>query len=171
VKAFVLWFTGLSGSGKSTLAEKIYKYIVKKDIKAECLDGDSVRAIFPNTGFTEEERNSHIKRIGYMASILERNDIVVVASFISPYKESRDYVRSICKNFIEVYVSTPVSECKKRDVKGLYKKARNGEIKNFTGIDAPYEPPVNPEINIPSHMQKEEESLKIIMDYINPYLK
>ncbi len=112
----------------------------------ERLDGDTIRDIFPNTGFSRAERDAHIKRVGYLASKLEQNGVFVVASFVSPYRESRDFVRSLCKNFVEVHVATPLAVCEQRDVKGLYAKARRGEIQNFTGIDDPFEPPLNPEL-------------------------
>jgi len=145
---FVLWFTGLPSSGKSTLADAIAGYLAKKGVKVERLDGDNVRKIFPNTGFSKEERDNHIRRIGYLCSILEKNGISVITSFVSPYKDSRVFVRRMTRNFIEVYISTPIAECEKRDVKGLYKKARLGEIKQFTGIDDPYEIPDSPEVII-----------------------
>jgi len=166
VDTFVLWFTGLSGSGKSTLANKVYDELKQSDIKIEKLDGDIVREIFPKTGFTEDERNEHIKRIGFMASILERNEIIVLASFISPYRISREVVRTLCKNYVEIYVSASLTECEKRDVKGLYKEVRKGNIKNFTGIDAPYEIPENPELVIDTEMLSVEQSTQKILAYI-----
>lgn len=148
IKPKVIWLTGLSGSGKSTIAEGLYNKLKSKGLKVEYLDGDRVRDIFPKTGFSKEERDRHIKRIGFLASILEKNGVIVIAAFISPYEESRQFVRNLCNNFIEVYISTPLEECKKRDSKGLYAKAERGEIKNFTGIDDPYEVPLQPEIRI-----------------------
>ncbi|MEA3500228.1 MAG: adenylyl-sulfate kinase [Candidatus Marinimicrobia bacterium] len=167
IQPLVLWFTGLSGSGKSTLSEAVYKELIKKDIKTERLDGDTVRDIFPQTGFSKIERNGHIKRVGYLASRMEKNGIFVVASFVSPYKESREFVRNICKNVIEIYVSTPLETCEKRDTKGLYKKARNGEIENFTGVNDPYEEPQNPEITIDTSKMSIEKATKKVMKYIN----
>jgi len=143
----VIWLTGLSGSGKSTIAEGLYKKIQSRGLKVEYLDGDRVRNIFPKTGFSKEERDRHVKRIGFLASMLEKNGVIVVAAFISPYEESRKFVRDLCNNFIEVHVSTPLEECKRRDIKGLYAKAEKGEIKNFTGIDDPYEVPLQPELS------------------------
>jgi adenylylsulfate kinase len=163
--SFVLWFTGLSGSGKSTLADKVWIEL-KNHHKIEQLDGDIVRDIFPKTGFSEEERNEHIKRIGFLASILERNEVSVIASFISPFAESRDFVRNRCKNFVEIYVSTCLKKCESRDVKGLYQKARKGEITDFTGIDSPYEIPQNPELIIDTESLSIDESVKIILNYI-----
>lgn len=167
---FVLWFTGLSGSGKSTIADGVCSYLAERGYRVERLDGDTVRSIFPNTGFTREERNNHIKRIGYLASILEKNGIIVISSFVSPYIESRDFVRNMCKKFIEVYVSTSLQECERRDVKGLYKKARAGEISNFTGIDDPYEPPPKPEIIIDTGNRSIGETTNTVISHIKPYL-
>lgn len=144
--ACVLWFTGLSGSGKSTLAEWVAAELRRRGSAVEMLDGDSIRDVFPNTGFSKAERDAHIKRVGYLASRLEFHGVTVVASLVSPYRESRDFVRGLCRNFIEIYVSTPLDECERRDVKGLYARARRGEIRNFTGIDDPYEPPVAPDL-------------------------
>jgi len=146
VTACVLWFTGLSGSGKSTLAEWVAAELRRRGSAVEMLDGDSIRDVFPNTGFSKAERDAHIKRVGYLASRLEFHGVTVVASLVSPYRESRDFVRGLCRNFIEIYVSTPLDECERRDVKGLYARARRGEIRNFTGIDDPYEPPVAPDL-------------------------
>lgn len=167
IKPSVIWFTGLSGSGKSTLSEAVYKALKKKGLKVEHLDGDAVRDIFPKTGFSKEERNRHIRRIGFLASKLEQNGVTVIASFISPYKEARDFVRGICNNFIEVHVATPLEVCEQRDVKGLYAKARAGEITQFTGIDDPYELPENPEIKIDTTNKTIDESVNSIVKYLN----
>ena len=146
VEPVVLWFTGLSGSGKSTIADWSARELIARGFKVERLDGDTIRDIFPNTGFSRADRDAHIKRVGYLASKLEHNGVFVVASFVSPYRGSRDFVRSLCKNFVEVHVATPLAVCEQRDVKGLYAKARRGEIQNFTGIDDPFEPPLNPDL-------------------------
>ena len=143
----VLWFTGLSGSGKSTIAGEVSRTLRARRYKVEQLDGDVVRDVFP-TGFTRPDRDAHIRRMGFVASLLEKHGVFVVASFVSPYAEARRFARGLCRNFVEIYVSTPLEECERRDVKGLYAKARRGEIKNFTGIDDPYEPPERPEITI-----------------------
>jgi len=164
--AFVLWFTGLSGAGKSTLADKMYDYLKQKRLRVERLDGDIVRSIFPDTGFSREERDKHIKKVGYLASILERNGVIVIASFISPYREARGFVRNLCDNFIEIHVKAPLSTCEQRDVKGLYKKARAGEIQHFTGIDDPYEPPENPEIVVDTDKVSVEESFLFLKQKI-----
>jgi adenylylsulfate kinase len=144
----VIWFTGLSGSGKSTVAVHVADELRKSGVPVEMLDGDAIRSVFPQTGFTREERDAHVRRVGFLASRLEFHGVTVIASFVSPYRESRDFVRSLCREFVEVYVSTPFEECERRDVKGLYAKARRGEIRNFTGLDDPYEPPRSPELEL-----------------------
>ncbi|MCK5174146.1 MAG: adenylyl-sulfate kinase [Planctomycetes bacterium] len=163
-KAFVLWFTGLSGSGKSTLADRVYDELSANGNRIEKLDGDVLRGIFPATGFTKDDRDEHIRRVGFLASMLEKHGVIVVASFISPYKEARNFVRQRCGNFIEVYVSTSLDECRRRDVKGLYKRADAGEIKNFTGIDDPYEEPENAEIVVDTEGLSIDESVAVIIN-------
>jgi len=162
----VLWLTGLSGSGKSTIGEKLYNDLKGKGFKVEYLDGDRVRDIFPNTGFSKEERDRHVKRIGFLASMLEKNGVIVVASFISPYEESRQFVRSLCNNFVEIHLSTPLEECIKRDVKGLYARAIKGELRNFTGINDPYEEPLNPEIRIDTTNISVSEAVRKISKFV-----
>ncbi len=144
----VLWFTGLSGSGKSTIAERVHEELVQRGVEVEYIDGDALREVFPQTGFTRAEREEHLRRTGYMASRLAAHGVTVVASFVSPYRESRDFVRKLCPGFAEIYVATPLEECERRDVKGLYARARRGELKNFTGIDDPYEIPEHPELTL-----------------------
>lgn len=163
----VLWFTGLSGSGKSTLAKRVLGALRQRGIRAEYLDGDSLRRVFPGTGFTRAERDMHIRRAGQMASSLEKGGTLVVASFISPYADARNFVRGLCKKFIEIYVSTPLEVCEKRDPKGLYAKARRGEIKDFTGIDAPYEPPLHPELVVDTAQCSEQQALDSVMSYLD----
>jgi adenylylsulfate kinase len=163
----VIWLTGLSASGKSTIAQGLVEYLSKKGTRVEHLDGDVVRQMFPQTGFSKEERDRHIRRVGHLAAMLEKHDVTVVASFISPYREARDFVRSLCKNFIEIYVSTPLDVCEQRDPKGLYAKARRGEIKEFTGIDDPYEEPLNPELIIDTTNQIIEESVGMVINLIS----
>ncbi len=167
MNSFVLWFTGLSGSGKSTLADSVYSELKKTDLMIEQLDGDIVRDVFPKTGFSENERNEHIKRIGFLTSILERNGIIVIASFISPFRESREFIRNQCTNFVEIYVYASLEECENRDVKGLYKKARNGDITDFTGIHSPYEIPEEPELIIDTEKLSIEQSAQKVLNYIN----
>lgn len=144
----VIWFTGLSGSGKSTIARRVVEALEAEGRRVEYLDGDAIREVFPGTGFSREERDAHIRRVGFLASRLERHGVTVVASLVSPYRASRDFVRGICRRFVEVYVATPLAECERRDVKGLYARARRGEIRQFTGLDDPYEPPESAELVI-----------------------
>lgn len=163
IEPCVLWFTGLSGSGKSTIADKVHAEILARGLRAERLDGDSIRNLFPATGFTKADRDAHIKRVGFLASKLESNDVFVIASFVSPYAEARTFVRGLCKQFVEIHVSTPIEICEKRDVKGLYAKARRGEIKNFTGIDDPYEPPANAELTLDTSETEVDACVKRVM--------
>ncbi len=164
--AAVLWFTGLSGSGKSTIAERVYAELERRGTEVEYIDGDALRAVFPNTGFTREQREEHLRRTGYMASRLEAHGIMVVASFVSPYRESRDFIRKLCRNFVEIYVSTPLAECERRDVKGLYTRARRGEILNFTGIDDPYEPPEHPELTLDTRGLSVDQSVAKVLERV-----
>ena len=169
-RPFVLWFTGFSGSGKSTIADRVYETLRDRKIKVERLDGDEIRLVFPDTGFDKAGRMAHIARVGYLASVLERNGICTIVSLISPYREARDRVRGLCGRFIEVYVSTPLSVCEERDVKGLYAKSRRGEIKGFTGVDDPYEEPERPDLVIDASRQTVLESVAATMNHIEPYL-
>ena len=132
----------------------------------ERLDGDTIRDIFPNTGFSRADRDAHIKRVGYLASKLEKNGVFVVASFVSPYRESRDFVRTLCKNFVEVHVATPLTVCEQRDVKGLYAKARRGEIKNFTGIDDPFEPPLHPDLVVDTTKLTVDKAGELVVGFL-----
>jgi adenylylsulfate kinase len=148
VPGAVLWLTGLSGSGKTTLAVEIHRELIRCGIPVEYLDGDVVRSHFPALGYSRTERDANVRMVGYLASRLERHGVTVITALISPYRDSRAFARSVCSNFVEVYVSTPLEVCEARDVKGLYAKARRGEIRGFTGVDDPYEPPVRPELSI-----------------------
>ena len=161
----VLWFTGLSGSGKSTIATRVHEALVRHGTEVEYIDGDALRDIFPNTGFTRADREEHLRRTGYMASRLAAHGITVVASFVSPYRESRDFIRRLCSNFLEIYVATPLEECERRDVKGLYARARRGEIKNFTGIDDPYEAPEKPELTLDTRVLSVDESVTKVLEH------
>jgi len=143
----VLWLTGLSGAGKSTIAAVVARELESRGLPVEYLDGDILREMCPS-GFTRADRDAHVKRTGFLASRLEHHGITVVCALISPYAEARGHVRRLCRRFIEVYVATPLDECERRDVKGLYARARRGEIAHFTGIDDPYEPPEAPELAI-----------------------
>jgi adenylylsulfate kinase len=159
----VLWFTGLSGSGKSTIAARVHESLLRRGADVEYIDGDALREVFPNTGFTRAEREEHLRRTGYMASRLAAHGVTVVASFVSPYRESREFVRALCPRFVEVYVSTPLEECERRDVKGLYARARRGEIRNFTGLDDPYEPPEHPELTLDTRALSVEQCVERVL--------
>jgi len=171
IKPFVVWFTGLSGSGKSTLASKTYNYLKRKGLPVHQLNGDVVQPIFPNAGISKEDRIQYIKRAGHLASLLEKNNVFVIASFITPYQESRDIVRNMCDRILEIHVNASLETCEERDPKNLYKRARAGEINNFTGIDDPYETPLNPEISVNTNNATEEESFGQIKKSIDQYLK
>jgi adenylylsulfate kinase len=163
VEPAVIWFTGLPGSGKSTIAQSVRAELDRRGLPVDYLDGDEIRASFPETGFTREERDAHIRRVGHLASRLERHGVFVVCSLVSPYKESRAFVRGLCRNFVEVYVATPLDECERRDPKGLYARARRGEIQNFTGIDDPYEPPERAEVVIDTKEMPVEAAAKRVL--------
>lgn len=162
--AAVLWFTGLSGSGKTTIAARVYQELARRGTEVEYIDGDALREVFPTTGFTRAEREEHLRRTGYMASRLAAHGVTVVASFVSPYRESRDFIRRLCPGFVEIYVSTPLEECERRDVKGLYARARRGEIRNFTGIDDPFEVPERPELVLDTRMLTVEQSVAAVLE-------
>jgi adenylylsulfate kinase len=161
--AAVLWFTGLSGAGKSTLAAAVERELIVRGIRTDYLDGDAVRLLSP-TGFTRADRDSHVKRVGFLASRLEHHGVTVICALISPYKDARTYVRGLCGRFIEIYVATPLAECERRDVKGLYARARRGEVVHFTGIDDPYEPPDHPELVVDTTGLTVAESVVRIID-------
>jgi adenylylsulfate kinase len=162
-KPAVIWLTGLSGAGKTTLAKWLSEELRRAGHNVEHLDGDTVRTIFPTTGYTRGERDEHIRRIGYLAARLERHGVIVVASFISPYAATRAFVRSLCATFIEVYVSTPIEVCERRDVKGLYGKARRGEIEHFTGVSDPYEAPTSCDLTVDTRDISIEDAGNLIL--------
>jgi len=159
----VVWCTGLSGAGKSTIARAVCDRLLARGAKVEYLDGDSIRSVFPQTGFSKAERDAHVKRVGFLASRLEHHGVFVVCALISPYAEAREYVRSLCRRFVEVHVSTPLAECERRDVKGLYRRARRGEIVNFTGLDDAYEPPATPELRIDTRETSVQRAADLVM--------
>ena len=172
--AFLIWFTGLSGSGKSTIANELEKTLFEKEIHTYLLDGDNVRkGLNNNLSFSPEDRSENIRRIAEVANLMIDAGLVVIASFVSPYKEDRENVKRIVgyDNFVEVFVNTPIEECERRDVKGLYAKARAGEIKNFTGINAPYEAPTVPDVEIDTTMVSVEEAVALILSAINRRFK
>nr|WP_263314656.1 adenylyl-sulfate kinase [Mammaliicoccus sp. Marseille-Q6498] len=171
-KSVVIWFTGLSGSGKSTISVELEKALFNQKITSYRLDGDNIRhGLNQNLGFSPEDRKENIRRIGEVGKLMVDAGVVTLTAFISPYKADRDIVRDILEDgeFIEVYTKCSLDECEKRDPKGLYKKARSGEIKEFTGINAPYEEPSNPEIVIDTENEKVEESVNKIIDYLKEH--
>ena len=164
---FTLWLTGLSGAGKSTLAGFLANELRRRGLKVEILDGDEVRTnLSKGLGFSKEDRDTNIKRIGYVCKLLTRNGVVAISAAISPYREVRDYNRQQIGHFVEVYVKCSIEALTRRDAKGLYKKALAGELPNFTGVSDPYEPPVSPEVTVDTEQQNEQESLRIILDYL-----
>ena len=167
-KGFTLWFTGLSGSGKSTLAQFLTPILKERGCNVEVLDGDEVREnLSKGLGFSKEDRDTNIRRIGYVARLLSRNGACAITAAISPYTSVRDEVRSMTEAaFVEVYVEAPLAVVEERDTKGLYKKARAGEIKNFTGISDPYEAPENAEVTVHTGSETIEESSARIISYL-----
>lgn len=169
LEPFVVWLTGLTRSGKTEIATKLSKMIEEKGLKVEHLDGHTVRNIFTETGFSRAEVNEHIKRVGYLAGKLEKHGIFVISAFISPYKESREYVRKLTNNFIEVHVATPLEVCEKNDDKGRYEKARKGELQNFPGVNAPYDVPENPDLVVMSNGMDTDGAAEKIYNHIKKY--
>jgi adenylylsulfate kinase len=172
--SFVIWFTGLSGAGKSTIANALEKELYNRGIHTYCLDGDNVRnGLNKDLTFKPKDRNENIRRVSEITKLLIDSGIVVLATFISPYKSNRDTIKSIVgkENYVEIYINTSLEECKRRDVKGLYKKARLGKIANMTGVTDPFEPPESPNIEINTETETVSESVKRILEYISPKLQ
>ncbi len=169
-QGFTLWLTGLSGAGKTTVAVALENELHERGLLIERLDGDTVReGLTRDLGFSKEDRDKNIERVSFVARLLSRNRVGVVASFISPYHEARAKVRELTTNFIEVYVNAPLEVCASRDVKGLYAKAFAGEIQGFTGVNDPYEAPENPEIVLHTDKETLEESVNIIIAYLEQH--
>lgn len=163
-RGVTVWFTGLSGAGKTTISAGVEKYLRDHQCKVERLDGDIVREnLTKGLGFSKEDRDTNIRRIGFVAHLLTRNGVIVLVSAISPYREIRREVKRQIGDFIEVFVNAPLSECEKRDVKGLYKKARAGEIKHFTGIDDPYEVPEHPDLECRTDLETVDECVHKVL--------
>jgi adenylyl-sulfate kinase len=159
VKGFTLWLTGLPCSGKSTLANSVEGILLERGLPVEVFDGDEIRTnLTKGLGFSKEDRDTNIRRVGYVCNLLTRNGVVSIAAVISPYQNIRDEVRQTIGRFVEVFIDAPLEELIKRDVKGMYKKALAGEIKNFTGIDDPYETPEKPEVHVQTDKETVEES-------------
>jgi len=172
--SFLIWFTGLSGSGKSTIANMVEQELHKRSIKTYTLDGDNVRGgLNSNLSFSPEDRTENIRRIAETAKLFIDAGVVVLAAFVSPYKKDRQNIKEVVKdvNFVEIFVNTSLEECERRDVKGLYRKARLGEIKNMTGISAPYETPGNPDIEIRTEDEGISDSVNRILAFLESKLK
>jgi adenylyl-sulfate kinase len=162
-----LWFTGLSGAGKSTIANVVVAKLEARGRRVELLDGDEVREnLSKGLTFSKEDRDINVRRIGWVAKVLARNGVVSVTAAISPYRNIRDEIRSTIDNFVEIHVATPFEVCEERDVKGLYAKARAGEIPNFTGLDDPYEPPEHPELRVETAGRTPDESAAEVIAYL-----
>ncbi len=163
-KGFTVWFTGLSGAGKTTLAERLQGLLKEQGYKVYLRDGDVVRTnLSKRLGFSKEDRDTNIRRIGFVCELLTRNGVVAIAAAISPYREIRDEVRQKVGSFVEVFASCPIEVLKERDAKGLYEKALKGEIQNFTGVSDPYEAPLNPEVVVETDKETVEQSLSKIV--------
>jgi adenylyl-sulfate kinase len=170
-KTNLIWFTGLSGSGKSTLAVQLEAQLFERGFKTYLLDGDNIRAgINKDLSFTDEGRVENIRRIGEVSKLMLDSGVIVLSAFISPFNADREQVKNIVgtDNYIEVFVDTPIEVCEQRDVKGLYKKARAGEIKNFTGIDSPYEKPEKPDVIVPTDKMSVNDSLDLLLNFVLP---
>lgn len=166
-RGVTLWFTGLSGAGKTTISAVIAQKLRDAGCKLEVLDGDIVRTnLTKGLGFSKEDRDTNVRRIGFVSNLLTRNGVIVIVSAISPYRAVRDELKEQIGSFVEIFVNAPVEECARRDVKGLYKKAIAGEIKQFTGISDPYEPPLSPEIECRTDLEELDESVEKVMSYL-----
>ncbi len=166
-QGFTVWFTGIPCCGKTTIADQVAIVLKKKDYTVERLDGDVVRlGLTSNLGFSKKDRDENIRRVTFVAKKLTRNNVVVLATFVSPYREQRRNARKEIERFVEVYVRCPVEICMKRDVKGMYRKALEGKIKHFTGVDDPYEEPEHPELIINTDTESVEESVKKVLHTI-----
>ena len=166
-KGATIWMTGLSGSGKSTVANMLAKRLRAVGARVEILDGDVVRTnLSKGLGFSKEDRDTNIRRIGFVCNLLSRNGVFAIAAAISPYRAIRDEVRAAAGDFVEVFTDCPLDTLVERDAKGLYKKALAGEIKNFTGVSDPYEPPESPEVRVDSSRETAEESTEIVWQYL-----
>ena len=173
-QATLIWFTGLSGSGKSTLAVQLEAQLHAHGFKTYLLDGDNIRAgLNKDLNFTDEGRIENIRRIGEVSKLLLDAGVVVLSAFISPFNVDREQVKNIvgAGQYIEVFVDAPIEVCEQRDVKGLYKKARAGEVKNFTGIDSPYEAPQKPDVHIPTHQFSVDQSIETLLNYLLPRIR
>jgi adenylyl-sulfate kinase len=171
-RGVTVWLTGLSGAGKSTIAESVCIELLSRGMRAQVLDADLLRQrLSRDLGFSKEDRDENVRRIGFIAEMLTRHGVVVLVAAISPYSATRDQIRKMIDSFIEVHVNAPLSVCEERDPKGLYKKARAGQIQSFTGIDDPYEEPLAPTIRLNTHQQSLKKSVKVVLEAILKHVK
>lgn len=166
-RGVTVWFTGLPAAGKTTISQGVERELRARGYSVELLDGDIIRQhLTKGLGYSKEDRDENIRRIGFVAQLLTRNGVIVLVAVISPYREIREEVKKRIRDFIEVYVNAPLEVCEQRDPKGLYKKARAGEIRNFTGIDAPYEPPFHPDVECRTAEETVEDSIQKVLQYM-----
>ena len=167
MQGYVLWFTGLSGAGKSTIATRVVARLTELGVPVELLDGDEVRThLSKGLGFGKEDRDTNVRRIGWVAGLLSRHGVVAVTAAISPYRDVRAEARAMAHEFIEIFVDAPIEKVRERDVKGLYARADRGEIPNFTGVSDPYEPPESPEVHVRTAEQTVDESVEAVLTYL-----
>lgn len=163
----VIWLTGLSGSGKTTIAKELEALLLARHLKVELLDGDIIRTnLSKGLGFSKEDRDTNVRRVGFVANLLSRNGVIAIVALISPYKAIRDEIRALIDPFVEVYINAPLEICEQRDVKGLYRRARAGEIREFTGINSPYEPPYCPEVTCFTDEETIDDSVAKIVTFL-----
>ncbi len=171
-KGVAIWLTGLSSAGKTTIARAVYDELRARDLQIELLDGDEIRRnLCKDLGFSKHDRDENIRRIAFVAELLTRNGVIVLISAISPYRDAREQARQHIGRFVEVYVNAPLEVCEKRDIKGLYRKARAGELHGMTGVDDPYEFPVKPEIECRTDLESLSESVRKVIEGIQPWLE
>jgi len=171
-KGLVIWFTGLPCSGKTTVSEELAKYFRENKLKVQILDGDVLRkTISKDLGFSKKDRDKNIERVTYIARMLSNHGVNVIVAFVSPYRAMRRFARKICPNFAEVYLKCSLEECKRRDTKGMYKKALRGEIEDFTGVQDPYEEPQRPEVVLKTDIHTLEKSLLRLVNFLEKYVK
>jgi adenylylsulfate kinase len=165
-----VWFTGLSGAGKSTIANAVHRYLVAENMRVQVLDADSVRnSLCRDLGFTKEDRDENVRRIGFVSDLLTRQGVIVLVAAISPYRSTRAEIRASIQNFLEVYVSTPLCICEERDTKGLYRRARSGTLPNFTGVDDPYEEPLNPNLRLDTAITSLDDCVAQVVNRLQQY--
>jgi len=165
-KGGVIWFTGLSGSGKTTIADRVFKELKKRNIPCERLDGDILRdSVTSHLGFSKKDRELNVNIAGFLAERLAAHGVIVLATFISPYRKDREQLKERIGNFTEIYVNAPLEVCRSRDVKGLYKQVQEGQITSFTGVDSPYEPPESPDLEIQTDQDSLDDSVSLFMEW------